>query len=109
MVSEPTSQARCGWDAGCLSGLKTYLPGTLGNRCRLFKPCQYLGPRQCGAGMQAVQAVSEPSSQALWGRGAGCLSRLRTYLPGTVRQGCRLFKQCWNLPLGHDEAGVHAV
>ena len=109
MVSEHISQALCGWDAGCLSGLKTYLPGTLGQGCRLFKPCQNLGPRQCGAGVQAIQAVSEPSSQALWGRGAGCLSRLRTYLPGTVRQGCRLFKQCWNLPLGHDGAGVHAV
>ena len=30
--------------------------------------------------------------------GAGCLSRVGTYLPGTVLQGYRLFKRCWNLP-----------
>ena len=28
------------------------------------------------------------------------LNGVRTYLPDTVLQGCRLFKQCWNLPAG---------
>ena len=55
----------------------------MGQGCRLFKPCQNLGPRQCGAVVQAVKAVSEPTSRSLWGRGAGCLSSAGTYLPCT--------------------------
>ena len=31
-------------------------------------------------------------------QGAGCLSSVGTYLPGTVLQGCRLFKWGLNLP-----------
>ena len=31
-----------------------------------------------------------------------------TYLPGTVLQGCRLFKRCLNLPAGHCVAIVQA-
>ena len=31
------------------------------------------------------------------------------YLLGTVLQGCRLLKLCWNLPAGHCVAGVQAV
>ena len=42
-------------------------------------------------------------------RGAGCLSGVGTYLPGTVLQECRLFKPCLNLPTGHCTAGVQAV
>ena len=84
-------------------------PGHCGQGGTLFKPCQNLSPVHCGAGVQAVLVVSEPSSQALWGRGAGCFSGVGTYLPGTVRQGCRLFQWCWNLPPGHCEAGVQAV
>ena len=79
------------------------------------------------AGVQAVEAVSEPICQALCCRGAGCLSSfgsflqalvcrgagwlsgVRTSLRGTVGQGCRLFKWCWKLPPGHCEAGVQAV
>ena len=53
------------------------------------------------AGLQAVQVVSEPTSRALWGSGAGCLSGVGNYLPGTVGQGCKLFKMCQNLPSGH--------
>ena len=33
--------------------------------------------------------------------GADCLSGVGTYLPGTVLQWCRLFKQCQNLHTGH--------
>ena len=33
--------------------------------------------------------------------GAGCLSSVGTYLIGTVLQGCRLLKQCGNLPAKH--------
>ena len=53
--------------------------------------------------------MSEPTSQALLGKGAGCLSGVETYLPGTVGQGCRLHKRCQNLPPGHCVAGVQAV
>ena len=38
-----------------------------------------------------------PTSLALKGRGAGRLSVVRTYLPGTVEQGCKLFEPCWDL------------
>ena len=69
--------------------------------CRLFKRCQNLPPWQSGAGVHAVLVVSEPNFGALWGRGAGCLSGIVTYLWGTVGQGCRLFKRCPNLPPGH--------
>ena len=41
--------------------------------------------------------------------GVGCLSGVGTNLPGTVLQGCRLVKRCWNLPPGHFWAGVQAV
>ena len=41
--------------------------------------------------------VTGPTSQALWGRGAG---GVETYLLGTVWQGCKLIKRCWNLPPG---------
>ena len=39
----------------------------------------------------------------------GCLNCVRTYLPGTVLQGCRLFQRCQSLPAGHCDAGVQAV
>ena len=38
-----------------------------------------------------------------------CLNGVGTYLPGTVLQGCRLFKRCQNLPAGHCVAGVQAI
>ena len=53
--------------------------------------------------------MSEPTYRALCCRGAGCLSSVRTYLPDTVLQWCRLFKQCLNLPAGHSVAVVKAV
>ena len=60
-------------------------------------------------GVQAVLAVSEHTCRALCCRRAGCLSSVGTYLPGTVLQGCSLFKQCRNLPARHCVTGVHAV
>ena len=36
-----------------------------------------------------------------------CLNCVGTYLPGTVLEGCRLFKQCRNLPAGDCVTGVH--
>ena len=41
--------------------------------------------------------------------GAGWLSGVGTYLPGTVLQWCRLFKQCQNLPAGYCVTGVQSV
>ena len=65
--------------------------------------------------------VMETTPRALWGRGAGCLSSVRTFLPRTVGQavkalseltsrallghGCRLFNRGWNLPPEHCWAG----
>ena len=42
-------------------------------------------------------------------RDADCLSGVGTYLPGTVLQGCRLFKRCGNLSAGQCVAVVQAV
>ena len=119
-----------GQGAGCLSGIGTYLQGTVLQGCRLFKWCLNPPPWHCVAGcrlfnwcpnlpagqsvagVQAVKAVLEPFSRALWGMGAGCLCSVKTYLPctvgqgsgcligvrtyllGTVGQGFRLFKRC---------------
>ena len=51
---------------------------------RLFILCQNLPARHCVAGVQAVLAMSEPTCQAPCYSGAGCISGVRTYLPGTV-------------------------
>ena len=98
-----------GIGAGSLSSVATNLLGTVVQGCRLFKGCQNLPTSHCGSGVRAVKAVSEPTSRALWVRGAGCLKGDRTYLPGNVGQGCRLFKLFQNLPPGHCGAGVQAV
>ena len=105
MVSEPTCWARCCRVAGCLSGVKTFLLGTVGQGCRLFKPCWNLLPCTVGqgcrlfkrcwniptkhfiAGVQAVEEVSKPTCQDMRCSGVGCLSGIGTYLPGTVLQG----------------------
>ena len=75
-VLEPTSHAMWGRGACCLSHVRTYLLGNVGQRCRPSKRCQILPQGYCGAGVQAVKAVLEPTSPAMWGRGAGCLSHV---------------------------------
>ena len=57
----------------------------------------------------AVLAMSEPTYRGLCYGGAGCFSNVGDYLPGTVLQGCRLFKQCGNLPAEHCVTVVQAV
>ena len=89
---EPTYRALCFSDAGCLSSVSTYLLGTVLQWCMLLKQCQNLPSGHCVTVVQAVQAVSEPTCQALCYSGAGCISSVGTYLPGTVLQWCRLFK-----------------
>ena len=79
-VSEPTCRALYYSGADCLSGVRTHLPGTMLQWCRLFKQCQNLPAGHCVTVMQTVIAMSEPTCRAL------C---------------CRLFKWCWNLPAGH--------
>ena len=100
-MSEPTYWALCYSGADCVSGVRTYLPGLVLQWCRLFKQCQYLPAGHCVTVVQTVLAMSVPTYRALCYSGAGCLSGLRTYLPGTVLQWCRLFQQCQNLPTGH--------
>ena len=75
----------------------------------MFKQYQNLPTRHCVAWLQAVQVVSEPTCLALCCRGAGSLRGVQIYLLGSVLQGCRLFKRCWNIPAGHSVAGVKAV
>ena len=53
---------------------------------RLFKLCWNLPARHCVAGVPAVLAISEPTCRAPCYRGAGCISGVGTYLPGTVLQ-----------------------
>ena len=105
-VSEPTCRALCNSGADCLSGVRTHLPGTMLQWCRLFKQCQNLPAGHCVTVVQTVKVVSEPTYQALCYSGAGWLSNVGTYLPGTVLQGCRLLKYCLNLPaLRYSDAG----
>ena len=108
-MSEPTCRALCYSNAGCLSIVRTYLPGTVLQGCRLLQHCLNLPTMHCVAGVQAVLAMAEPTCRALCYSGADCLSSVRTYLPGTVLQWGRLFKRCWNLPAVHCVTVVKAV
>ena len=82
---------------GCsyLSGVETYLPGTVLQRCSCLSSVATYLPALCCSCLGDVGTYLA----ALCCRGAGCLSSVGTYLPGTVLQGCRLFKRCQNLPL----------
>ena len=108
-MSESTCLALCYSGADCLSGVGTYLPGTVLQWWKLFKQCQSLPAGHCVTVMQAVWAMSEITCRALCCRGADFLSGVGTYLPGTVFQRCRLFKRCQNLPAEHCVAGVQTV
>ena len=108
-MSESTYRALCYRGAGCLSGVGTYLPGTVLQCCRLYKQCQNLPARLCVTVVKAVLAMSEPICRALCYSVACCLSIVGTCLPGTVLQGCRLLQHCLNLPTMHCVAGVQAV
>ena len=94
MVSVPTFYALWGRVVGCLSGVRTYLLGTVLQGCRLLKWCWNLPARHCVAGVQAVEVVLKPTCRLLSCRGTGCISGFGTYLMGSVLQGCRLLKQC---------------
>ena len=83
--------------------------GTSLQCCRLFKRCQNLPAGHCVTVVKAVLAMSESTCRALCYSGKDCLSCVRTYLPGTVLQGCRLFKRCQNLPTRHSVTVVKAV
>ena len=108
-VSRPTCQALCCRVAVCLSGVGTYLPGTVLQGCRLFKCCWNLPAWHCVAGLQAVSVMLEPTCWSLSCRCAVIFSSVITYLQGTVLHGCRLLKRCRNLPAGHCVEGVQAV
>ena len=83
--------------------------GTLLQCCILFKPCQNLPAGHCVTVLKAVLAMSESTCRALCYSGKDFLSCDGTYLPGTVLQGCRLFKRCQNLPTGHCVTVVQTV
>ena len=77
--------------------------------CRLFKQCLNLPAGHSVTVVKAVLAMSESTCLALCYSGADCLSGVGTYLPGTVLQGCILFKRCLNLPTGHCVSVVQTV
>ena len=106
-MAEPTCRALCYSGADCLSGVRTYLPGTVLRWGRLFKQCRNLPAVHCVTVVKAVLAMSGSTCQALCYSGKGCLRSVRTYLPGTCatvvqavkamsdptcRVLCRLFK-----------------
>ena len=108
-MSEPTCQALCYRGAYCLSGVRTYLLGTVLQGCILFKRCRNLPAGHCVTVVKAVLAMSKSICWAPCYSGADCLSSVGTYLPGTVSQWCRLFKKCQYLPAGHCVNVVQAV
>ena len=108
-MSESTCGTLCYSDAGCLSNVRNYLPSTVLQGCRLFKQCWNLPAGHCVTVVKAALAMSEPTCRALCYSDADCLSSVRTYLPGTVLQWCRLFKRCQNLPAGHCVTVVQTV
>ena len=73
--------------AGCLSGVRTYLPGTVLQWYRLFKKCQNLTAVHCLTWLQTVKAVSEPTCQELCYTDADCLSGVGTFLPTLCYSG----------------------
>ena len=109
MVLKPICLALCYSGESCFSNVRNYLPGTVLQGCRLFKRCLKLPAGHCVTVVKAALAMSEPTCWALCFSGAGCLSGVKTYLPGTVLQGCRLFKRCRSLPAGHCVTVVKAV
>ena len=108
-MSKPTCRALCYSSADFLSGVRTYMPGTVLQWCRMFKRCQNLPAGHCVTVVKTVEAVSEPTCRALCYSGDDILSGVRTYLLGTVFQWCRLFKLCRNLPARHCVTVVQAV
>ena len=86
------------WVAGCLSDVRTYLTGTLGQ-----------GAGCLGSAKPTSQALWSTDAGALWSRGANCLSVVRNYIQGTVGQVRRLLKGCREILPGHCGAGVQAV
>ena len=86
-MSEPTCWALCYISADYLSGVGTYLPGTVLQCERLFKRCRNLPAVHCVIVVKAVFAMSESTCQALCYSGKGCLRSVRTYLPGTCVAG----------------------
>ena len=108
-MSKPTCRALCYSGADCLSNVRTYLQGTVLQWFMLFKRGQHLPTGHCVTVVQTVKAVSELTYRALCYSGADCFSNVRTYLPGTVLQGCRLYKRCQNLPTGHCVTVVQTV
>ena len=108
-VSEPTCRALCYSGADCLSNVRTYLLGIVLQLCRLFKRCLNLPAGHSVIVVKPVLAMSESTCRALCNSDADCLSSVRTYLPGTVLQWCRLFKRCQNLPAGHCVTLVQTV
>ena len=104
-VLEPTCRELSYSGESCFSNVRTYLPSTVLQWYRLSKQCQNMTAGHC---VTVVKAI-EPTCLALCCSGTGCLSNVRTYLPGTELQWCRLFKQCPSLPAGHCVTVVKAV
>ena len=99
-MSEPTYRALCYSGADCLSGVGTYLPGTVLQGSRLFKRTRELPTGHCVTVVQTVLAISEPTYHALCYSGAGCLSNVRTYLPALCYSNADCFSNIRTYLLG---------
>ena len=97
-MSESTYRALCYRGAGCLSGVGTYLQGTVLQAVYVVSEptCQ-----NCVTVVQAVSAMSESTCRALCYSGTDYLSGVGTYLQGTVLHWCILLKPYRYLPAGH--------
>ena len=110
--SEPTSRT-VGHGCSLFIRFRSLPPGDCGPGVKSVLWYLNLLLGDCLPGLQPVFTVSEPLSRVLLVRGAAYLYDFRTYLPemlpvlrfqiylqGSVGQGCSLFIQFQNLPLG---------
>ena len=102
-MSEPTCRALCYSGAGCLSKNKPVLDNS--DFCLII----LIGKKDQNSDFQNPFSLEIKISLFLPVLSLNCLSSVRTYLPGTVLQWCRLFKWCQNLPAGHCVTVVQAV
>ena len=88
---------------------RTFMQRTLSQGCSLFIKFPNLSPVDYQQGVQPVHTLFKPSSRKLSFSVAACFKGFCTYLPGTVGQGCNLFKWIPSLPPGDCQPVVQPV
>ena len=87
---EPAARALLGRGASCLNDVGTYLLGTVGQGCRLFK-------------WYRIYLLCTVEQVCRLFKGYGNIP------PGHCKAGAQAFPVCWNIPPGNCGAGVQAV